>query len=171
MVAPRKNTHTSKKRKGATVRDVKTFRFIKVMASHLKQSGKLFVPNCAEYIKTSHGREKAPENPDWYYIRCAAVLRRIYLRPGTGLGGLSKKFGSKKNRGSQPEITTRAATGPLHWACKSLEGLKYISKGKVSGRILTKEGRRVADTIAANIFFHRKADATKAARKAPAKKK
>jgi len=109
MVAVTQKKALTGKRKGATVKDVKPFRWIKVMAKHLKQEGKLFVPNCADFIKTSHGRERAPQNPDWYYMRCAAVLRRIYIRPGVGMGGLAKKFASKKNRGSQPEITCKAA--------------------------------------------------------------
>ena len=157
------------KRKGATIKDVKTFRWIKVMANHLKQEGKLFVPNCAEFIKTSHGRERAPQNPDWYYMRAAAVLRRIYIRPGVGLGGLAKKFANKKNRGSQPEITTKAAKGPLHWACKSLEGLKLVGKGKESGRVLTSAGRKRCDTIASNVIY-RRAPSAAGAKKATKKK-
>eukprot|EP00455_Lapot_gusevi_P016160 TRINITY_DN1826_c0_g2_i1.p1 TRINITY_DN1826_c0_g2~~TRINITY_DN1826_c0_g2_i1.p1 ORF type:complete len:167 (-),score=53.52 TRINITY_DN1826_c0_g2_i1:50-550(-) len=143
------------KRKGATLRDVSAWRWVKTCAAHLKQEGKLFVPRCAEIIKTSHGRERAPQNVDWYYIRCAAVLRAIYVRPGQGYGGLSKRFGIKKNRGSQPEITTRAARGPLHWACRSLEGLKLITKGKEGGRVITKEGRKKVDTIAFNVRVRR----------------
>ena len=158
------------KRKGATIRDVRAVRWIKVMAKHLKAEGKLFVPNCAEYIKTSHGRERAPANPDWYYIRAAAVLRRIYLRPGVGLGGLAKVFANKKNRGSQPEITCPAARGPLHWVCKSLEGLKLVAKGKESGRVLTQTGRKRCDTIASNVIY-RRAPSSGAATKKVAKKK
>ena len=144
------------KRKGATIRDVSAWQWIKAAAEQLKQEGKLFVPRCSEIVKTSHGRERAPQNPDWYYIRAAAVLRAIYLRPGTGYGGLSKRFGNKKNRGSQPEITTKAARGLLHWACRSLEGLKLVTKGKESGHIITKEGRKRADTIAFNVLIRRR---------------
>ena len=153
------------KRKGATLRDVRPLRWVKAMAQHLKQEGKLFVPNCTEFMKTSHGRERAPQNPDWYFIRCASVLRAIYVRPGTGYGGMSKRFGIKKNRGSQPEITTRAARGLLHWCCRSLEGLKLIAKGKESGRVITKEGRKKSDTIAFNVLIRRKAGGKKVAKK------
>ena len=159
-MANKKIGHVAKKRRGCTMRDVSSWKWVRAMAAHFKQEGKLFVPSCTELIKTSHGRDRAPQNPDWYYIRCAAVLRRIYMRPGTGTGGLSKPFGNKKNRGSQPEITTRAARGLLHWCCKSLEGLKLIQKGKTSGRCVSKLGRQKADTIASNLFYRRKAAAT-----------
>lgn len=163
MVAARRPGNVGKK-KGATVRDVPAAKFVKGLAAQLKREGKLMVPNIAEFAKTSHGRERAPQNDDWYYTRCAAVLRRVYLRPA-GLGGLSKPFGNKKNKGCLPEATIRAATGPLHWACKSLEQLKLLAKGKKSGRIVTREGQRRADTVAFNVKIHRRQLAGKKAAK------
>jgi small subunit ribosomal protein S19e len=161
MVASKKRIGNVGKRKGATVRDVPANKWIKTMAAHLKQEGKLFVPNCTELVKTSHGRERAPQNPDWYYYRCAAVLRRIYVRPGTGYGGLSKAFGKKKNNGSAPEHTVKASRGLLHWCCRSLEGLKLVAKGKTSGRVLTKEGKKKVDTVAFNTLIRRRPAAGK----------
>ncbi|KAG8345724.1 putative Ribosomal protein S19e [Trypanosoma vivax] len=139
------------KKKGATLRDVNAWRWVKVCSQHFKREGKIMVPNCAEIVKSSHGRERAPQNPDWYYIRCAAVLRAVYMRPGVGYGGLSKRFASKKNRGSRPEITTRASKGLLHWCCKSLVKLGLIEKCEESGHCITRQGRKVADTIAYKI--------------------
>uniref|UniRef100_A0A146LKB3 40S ribosomal protein S19 n=1 Tax=Lygus hesperus TaxID=30085 RepID=A0A146LKB3_LYGHE len=136
------------KKKGATLKDVNAWRWIKVAARHFKQEGKLFVPNCTEIVKTAHGRERAPQNTDWYYIRCAAVLRAIYLRPGVGYGGLSKRFASKKNYGSRPEHTVRAAQGLLHWSCKSLTKLGLVESGIKSGQRITKKGRKFADSLA-----------------------
>ncbi len=167
MVAAKKRVGNVGKRKGATIRDVAANKWIRAMAQHLKQEGKLFVPNCTEIVKQSHGNDRAPQNPDWFYYRCAAVLRRIYVRPGTGYGGLSKAFAIKKNNGSNREHTVRAARGMLHWACRSLEGLKLIAKGKSSGRVITKEGKKRADTVAFNVLIRRKpATGKKAAKKA-----
>ena len=154
------------KRKGATVHDVPANKWVKAMAQQFKREGKLMVPTCTEHLKTSHGRERAPQNNDWYYVRCAAVLRHVYLRPGNGYGGLAKAFANKKNKGTLPEATVKAATGPLHWACKSLEGLKLIAKGKAHGRVLTREGRKRADTVAFNVKIHRRIAGVKKAKKA-----
>jgi len=166
VAAPKHKFGNVGKRKGATVRDVPAHKWVKAMAQQFKREGKILVPTCTDFIKTSHGRERAPQNPDWYYMRCASVLRRIYKRPGTGYGGLSKAYGNRKNRGSMPERTIRAATGPIHWACKSLEGLKLIAKGKGKGRIVTPEGRKKADTVAFNVKIHRKHATAKKAKKA-----
>ncbi|EPY30128.1 small subunit ribosomal protein S19e [Strigomonas culicis] len=141
------------KKKGAVLRDVNAWRWIKTAAAHFKREGKIMVPNCTEIMKSSHGRERAPQNKDWYYIRCAAVLRALYLRPGEGYGGLSKRFAKKKNNGSRPEHTVRAATGLLHWACKSLSKLGLLEKvndseGNPNGQRVTKKGRKVVDSLA-----------------------
>ncbi|RNF03981.1 putative ribosomal protein S19 [Trypanosoma rangeli] len=143
------------KKRGATLKDVHAWRWIKTCAKYLKQEGKIMVPNCTEIVKTSHGRERAPQNPDWYYVRCAAVLRALYLRPGEGYGGLSKRFSIKKNRGSRPEITTRASRGLLHWSCKSLTKLGLVEKCTESGHRLTRRGRKVSDTLAFQVHVRR----------------
>lgn len=166
MVAATKKFGNVGKRKGATVRDVPANKWCKAVAQQLKREGKIFVPTCSDLTKTSHGRERAPQSNDWYYMRCASVMRRIYVRPGTGYGGLSKAYGNLKNRGCKPERTIRAATGPLHWACKSLEGLKLITKGKGKGRVMTPAGKKLADTVAFNVKIHRMAPNSKKAKKA-----
>eukprot|EP00796_Vickermania_ingenoplastis_P007305 gene7305-5147_t len=148
MVAPRSKISRIGKRKGATLRDVNAWRWIKTAARHFKQEGKIFVPNCAELVKTSHGRERAPQNPDWYYIRCAAILRALYIRPGQGYGGLSKRFGNKKNNGSCPEHAVKACKGLLHWGCKSLTKLGLVERGAEEGQRVTRKGRKFADAVA-----------------------
>ncbi|CEQ42824.1 SPOSA6832_04687 [Sporobolomyces salmonicolor] len=62
------------------VRDVSADEFIKAYSSHLKRSGKLEVPVWVDIVKTGTGKELAPYDQDWFYIRTAAVARHIYLR-------------------------------------------------------------------------------------------
>ena len=147
----RRNTIVGKKR-GASIRDAPSWRWIKAVAKHFKNEGKLFVPNCTELIKSSFGRDRAPQNPDWYYIRTAAVLRRVYLRPGSGAGGLSKKYGIKQNRGSQPELATKGCRGLLRSCLQGLERMKLLEKGKNQGRVMTSSGRKLCDTIAHSVI-------------------
>lgn len=56
-------------RTGATVKDVPAHDFINALASHLKNSGKLEVPEWADIVKTATFKELGPTNPDWYFIR------------------------------------------------------------------------------------------------------
>jgi len=59
------------------------------------------VPQWTELVKTGTHKELAPYDPDWFYIRCAAIARRLYCRGGVGVGALRKVYGGPKNRGAR----------------------------------------------------------------------
>lgn len=40
-------------------------------------TGKIEVPTWVDIVKTSHGNELAPYDPDWYYVRAGGLLLRI----------------------------------------------------------------------------------------------
>ena len=73
--------------RGVTVKDVASHDFVIAYAAHLKRIGKIEVPKWADLVKTATHKELAPYDPDWYYIRAAAIARRVYLRAGSGLAG------------------------------------------------------------------------------------
>ena len=65
-----------------TVRDVPAPAFIAAYAEVLKNNDKFVVPKWADVVKTGVHKELAPYDPDWYFIRAAAIARKIYLRQG-----------------------------------------------------------------------------------------
>lgn len=81
---------------GVTVKDVSAHDFITTYSAYLKRTGRLQVPKWVDLVKTGANRELAPYDPDWFYVRAAAIARHLYLRKGTGVGGLKKKYGGKK---------------------------------------------------------------------------
>lgn len=87
---------------GVTVKDVAAQEFIKAYSAYLKRTGRLEVPKWVDLVKTGPHKELAPYDPDWFYVRAASIARHIYLRKGTGVGGLKKKYGGSVNRGSRP---------------------------------------------------------------------
>lgn len=86
-----------------TVKDVSSHDFVIAYAAHLKRIGKIEVPKWADLVKTSVHKELAPYDPDWYYIRAAAIARRVYLRNGIGVGAFKRIFGGRRMRGTIPE--------------------------------------------------------------------
>jgi len=76
-------------RKIKTVKDVEHSKFISAFAQHLKRQGRFEMPKWADLVKTGRTRELAPYDPDWLYIRTASVVRKIYIRGGSGIGGFS----------------------------------------------------------------------------------
>jgi small subunit ribosomal protein S19e len=141
-----------KKVGGTTVKDVAAAAFVKAYAQHLKRQGKIEVPKWVDYVKTSTARELAPYDPDWFYIRCASIARKIYLRPNTGVGALTKVYGSNHRRGAKSEHFKEASSGLLRYMVKQLEAVKVLEKtvnGK--GRKISKIGQQDLDRIAAHV--------------------
>ena len=82
----------------------------KRLQAFLKENEKVVPPEWAENVKTGVHKELPPTNDDWWYIRCAAILRKIYTdgRP-IGIERLRSVYGGKKDRGSRPGHKAKAA--------------------------------------------------------------
>jgi len=140
------------KASGTTVKDVAADLFVKAYAQHLKRQGKLEIPKWVDYVKTSTAKELAPYDPDWFYVRCASIARKIYLRPNTGVGALSKVYGSNERRGAKTEHFKVANTGLLRYMVQQLEAIKVIEKSNSGkGRKISKIGQQDLDRIAAHV--------------------
>merc|ERR1712216_1103828 len=139
---------------GITVKDVDAHEFVKRYATHLKKQGKIQLPELVDLMKTSVSRELAPYDEDWFYIRCAALARRLYVRQGTGVGGFSKVYGDKKRRGTLPGHFCRASRGIIRGCLQQLEKIGVVEKrGKTMqvggveksvdvGRKITRQGQQ-----------------------------
>ena len=63
-----------------SVKDVSQQDFTVALAAHFKKSGKMKIPEWVDLIKTNVGKELAPYDEDWFYVRCASMARHIYIR-------------------------------------------------------------------------------------------
>jgi small subunit ribosomal protein S19e len=85
-------------------------------------------------------------------IYAAAVARKVYLRQGTGVGALKKRFGSNyHSRGSKPEHHVDAAGSLIRNILMSLDELKVTEKTSKGGRKITKIGQQALDLVAGQI--------------------
>lgn len=133
-----------------TLKDVRAERFIAKYSSHLKVSGKFEFPHWADYVKTGIGKELAPYDPDWLYVRAASVLRHLYIRPNTGVGALRKVYGCKKRRGVAPNKSSLASGKVIRYILQQFESMGLVTSPsrEKRGRMLTKIGQRELDMIA-----------------------
>lgn len=111
----------------------------------------MHVPDWVDIVKTARFKELAPYDPDWYFIRCAALVRHIYLRWPIGVGAVTKIFGGRKRNGTCPSHFCKSAGSVARKALQSLEEMKLIEKSPNGGRVLTSQGRRDLDRIAAQV--------------------
>merc|ERR1711981_601580 len=146
---PRTNTYQMP---GVTVKDVNATQFIKAYARFLKKSGKVALPKWQEFAKTGCNRELAPLSKNWYFIRAASLARKIYLRPGSGVGGFSFYYGGMKYRNAVCGAHKgTSATGVLRSMLKQLEALGVVEKCPSGGRRITSKGRKDLDLIAGSV--------------------
>jgi len=134
-----------------TVRDIQAEKFISAYAEVLKNNDKFVVPKWTDLVKTGVHKELAPYDPDWYFIRAAAIVRKIYLRQGTGVGALKKRFGGAYRRGARPEKHQDAAGGLIRHILITLDGLKITEKTAKGGRKISRVGQQALDLVAGQV--------------------
>lgn len=133
----------------AGVKDVQAHAFTVELAKYLKMSGKITLPKYVDYAKTGVAKELAPYDPDWFYIRCASLARRVYVTPGTGVGAFRHAYSTRMRRkGVVPEHTSIAAGGIIRNCLQQLEGMGLVEKDPNGGRRISSSGRQALDRIA-----------------------
>lgn len=76
---------------------------INAIKQFLKSKGDIIVvPKNSDILKTSHGKEQAPEDPDWFIGRMSAIARQAMRLKTISLKGLVKRFSCRKNAGVRP---------------------------------------------------------------------
>lgn len=133
----------------ANVYEVDAGEFIKRSAEKLK-SAQLKKPAYIDYVKSGAGRERVPADPDFYYMRCASVLRQVYVNGPIGISTLRTRYGNRKRHTVTRHHHVRAGGSLIKDAFDALEKLGYVKKsGK--GRILTPAGKSFADKVSNEI--------------------
>ena len=97
-------------------------------------------PEWSAFVKTGAHKERPPQDPDWWWIRSAAVLRKISVSGSMGVSLLRKEYGGRKNSGHRPEHKYGASGSILRKVLQQLEEAGFVSKDKKAGRKITKEG-------------------------------
>lgn len=116
-----------------------------------------------DLVKTATYKELCPQDPDWYYVRAAAVVRKIYLRGGIGVGAFQKIYGGAKSNGSRRPHFAKAAAGLHRNILQALTEIDLVAKKKdKKGRWITRSGQRELDTIASQLVQTRKSKAAAA---------
>ena len=129
-----------------TIYEGNTQKSVEKLAIALKD--KLTIPEWTKFVKTGAGKERTPSREDWYYVRAASVLRKVYLKGPIGVAKLRVKYGNKKNRGHKPEKFYRGSGKIIRSILQQLEKanlLKDKKEGVHKGRIIAPLGISLVD--------------------------
>jgi small subunit ribosomal protein S19e len=133
-----------------TVYDVPPHDLIAAIAQELKAAGKVQPPEWAEFAKTGVNKEMPPQNPDWWYVRCASVLRRIYIDGPVGVSRLRSFYGGKQRKPVRTGGFVKGSGSVVREALQQLEKAGYVKKIK-KGRQMTPAGQAFLDNMAHKI--------------------
>ena len=132
--------------------DVPASILIKRLAQHLKDNvDKVVPPTWAVFVKTGSHTQRPPENPDWWFTRCASLLRKIYMKGPIGIAHLRAEYGGRIDRGVKPEHARRGGGAIIRNALQQLEAAGLVETLRKRGRVLTGEGRRLLDRLSTEI--------------------
>jgi len=130
-----------------SVRDIESGKFINKLKEELKNIKEISPPQWANFVKSGVHKDRPPEQPDFWYIRSASVLRIIYLDGPVGTERLRSYFGGRKNLGHQPAHFRKASGAIIRKIIHQLEAAGYIEKCK-KGRKISNKGLKFLDTVA-----------------------
>jgi len=134
-----------------SVKDVDQQAYVKVLSKFLQKMN-VKQPDYVSLVKTGKYKELPPCDPNWFLTRVASVARHIYFRNPVGVGALTKIYGGRERRGVKPSHFCTGSGSVARRALQTLEALKFVEKSADGGRILTSQGRRHLDRIAAQIY-------------------
>ncbi|MBI2564708.1 30S ribosomal protein S19e [Candidatus Woesearchaeota archaeon] len=130
------------------ITDVSKTQLIEKVAEELKNFKEIQQPEWGSFAKTGHFKEKPPTRKDWWYVRSAAILRRLNEVGPIGVSKLRKKYGGNKNRGHKPEHRYAGSGSIARKILQQLEkaGLAVQKKKEThKGRIISPKGLSLLD--------------------------
>jgi small subunit ribosomal protein S19e len=136
----------------ATAFDVPAEKLIPKLAEELKKVETIAPPEWAAFVKTGRHREKSPVSNDWWHVRTAAVLRKIYVEGPVGTTHLASMFGGKADRGSKPNRAVRGSRSISRMTVQQLEKSQLVQKQKDGGRVVTAKARKMIDRMSTQIL-------------------
>lgn len=131
--------------------DVSAHDLIIRLAEQLKKEKKIEAPEWGAFVKTGTHVEKIPENKDWWYTRCASILRKVYVHGPISISDLKSEYGGRKRIGYNLDHHKDAGGAIIRKALQQLEYAGYITKKK-EGRLITEEGMKKVDRAATEIY-------------------
>lgn len=136
-----------------TVYDVPADELIKRTAEYLRENVLEVTPHpLSSLVKTSSQLENPPENSDFWYLRCASILRKIYVNKSIGIDYLRKEYGGRTSRGTVGKHKRRSGSTMIRTCLKQLEAAGLVKTVDKRGRVLTEKGVSVLDTLAAEVL-------------------
>ncbi|MCL4381102.1 MAG: 30S ribosomal protein S19e [Candidatus Marsarchaeota archaeon] len=130
------------------VYEVKAAELVKSTAGKLKKL--IAKPEYVNYVKSGANKERMPDDPDFWFVRSASVLRQIYLNGPVGVSTLRTRYGSRKEHTMHRRHHAKAGGSIIRDILNELEKQDFVKK-TAKGRVITPKGQSFLDKVSAEI--------------------
>jgi len=131
--------------------DVLADKLINAAGKDLKENLKFKKPEWTDFVKTGVSKERAPEDADWWWVRAASILRKLYMEnEGTGVGRFRTVYGGRKNRGVKPERFYKGSGKVIRAILQGFDNLELTEKSP-KGRKITEKGMTYLNNLCSNL--------------------
>lgn len=135
----------------AKVYDVPPRELITRTAQYLQDSN-IEKPEWTIFVKTGVHADRPPYQKDWWYTRCASILRKIYLEGPVGISRLRKEYGGGKPSGYGAAHHRAGGGAIIRNAVHGLEKLGLVEAIDKRGRVVTSAGMKKLDNLSTDIL-------------------
>lgn len=126
---------------------------IETLARYLKENvGEVSAPVWSLTAKTGSHRDRPPQQPDWWFRRCASLLRKLYVHAPVGVQRLRVEYGGRKRKGRRIEHSRKSGGSSIREPLQQLEKAGLVAKEEKKGRRLTREGIGLLNRISGEVL-------------------
>ncbi|MGB9635101.1 MAG: 30S ribosomal protein S19e [Candidatus Micrarchaeia archaeon] len=134
-----------------TVYDIEPTKLVEALAKELAKNDEIKPPQYLSYCKSGSHVENAPDREDFWYVRCASILRQAYIKGRIGVGSLQCHYGGRKRHHVRSAHHKGSGGSIIRDAMQQLEKAGYLKKSDKGGRELSDVGRQLIDRICKEI--------------------
>lgn len=134
-----------------SIKDVHPQELTKRLSEELKGIDEIKPPNWSNFVKTGPHKERPPEQPDWWYLRSASILRHVFEKGPIGVSRLRSYYGGRKKRGSSPEKFTKGSGKIVRTVLQQLEKAELVEVIDGKGRKIAPKGMSLLDNLSNKI--------------------
>ena len=128
-------------------------KIIEILASKLKEYPEISPPEGSEFWKTAFFKELAPlDSENFWYIRCASILRKVKKFGPVGVNKLRKFYGGKNRKGKGLNHSAKASGKIIRVALQQLGEANLLKMKEREGRVLSTEGTSLIERTAYEIL-------------------
>ncbi|HLI45639.1 MAG TPA: 30S ribosomal protein S19e [Geobacterales bacterium] len=125
---------------------------INELAEYIKENFKeISPPPWSIFVKTSPSRERLPIQDNWWYIRAAAMLRKLYIKQPLSVESFRTIYGGRKKFKKRMEHHHKASGAITRKILQQLEVAGLVKKTE-KGRVLTEKGQSLVSKVSSKVF-------------------